>query len=108
MIANVLRIAARTLWKDRGFSLAVIGTLGIGVGATLAVFAVIQAVLLRPLPYPEAGRLVAFQHHDRRTGIVKDFVALGDMVDLSTRAKSLSAIGTYGSFPSSVTVGGEL
>jgi putative ABC transport system permease protein len=53
-----LRLAARLLAKDRAFSLVVIITLALGVGANAAMFSVIEAVLLQPLPFPEAERLV--------------------------------------------------
>lgn len=57
-----LRHAARRLARRPGFTAAAIGTLGLGIGATTAIFSVVEGVLLRPLPYPDAGRLVAVHH----------------------------------------------
>ena len=54
-----LRFAVRLLWKDRAFALTTLLTLALCIGANTAIFTVVRLVLLRPLPYPEAGRLVS-------------------------------------------------
>jgi putative ABC transport system permease protein len=56
-VADV-RIALRTLLKDRGFTAVTVLTLAVAIGANTAIFSVVDGVLLRPLPYPEADRLV--------------------------------------------------
>ncbi len=53
-----LRFAARSLIKKQAFFLAVVGTLGLGIGAVSTIFSIVDAVLFRPLPYRDASRLV--------------------------------------------------
>src|SRR5579864_3118420 len=65
-IAQDLKYAARGLRKNPGFSVTVILTLALGIGATTAIFSVVYGVLLRPLPYPEADRLTAIWEVNHR------------------------------------------
>src|ERR1043165_2149045 len=55
---NDLRFALRQLWKSPGVAIVAIATLALGIGANTAIFSVIESALLRPLPFPNADRLV--------------------------------------------------
>ena len=57
-----IRYAVRSLARTPGFTLTVIVTLAVAIGANSAVFSGVDAVLLRPLPYPDADRLVRASH----------------------------------------------
>src|SRR5882724_4692275 len=65
-LAQDLRHAFRQLGKAKGFTAAAALTLALGIGAGAAVFAVLNAVVLRPLPFAEPDRLMAFRSMDRR------------------------------------------
>ena len=70
---NDIRIALRSLPRIPGFSLAFILTLGLGIGANTAIFSVINGVLLRPLPYPEADRIMHVRQPQTAASIEKKF-----------------------------------
>ena len=58
MLISDLRYAVRSLSRARGFTLAVVLTLGLGIGANTAIFSVVRGVLLKPLPHKDGERLV--------------------------------------------------
>lgn len=82
MRLNDLRYALRSLRRSPLFTLVTILTLGIGIGATTAIFAVVHGVLLRPLPYPEPERIVSVQTHFVSEGRQIPRVAGGDWEDI--------------------------
>jgi putative ABC transport system permease protein len=96
MFLQDLRRAFRLLFREPGFTLAAVVTLALGVGANTAVFAVVEAVLLRPFSYPEPGRLAILRHRDQQTGVSKDFIAMGDYVDLLKRQSAFESAAGYG------------
>jgi predicted permease len=63
LLRQELRLAVRALMKRPGFTLVAVLTLALGIGANVAIFAVVNAVLIRPLPYAESERIIRIFHH---------------------------------------------
>ena len=90
--------AWRTLRSNPAFSLTAIITLALGIGASTAIFSVVNAVLLRPLPYGDAGRLTLIWG-DMVKRDVKDFpFPPGDLPDLRQQATLFQEMGGVGTF----------
>src|SRR5436190_19478462 len=75
---NDFRYAFRQLWKSPAFSLIAIATLALGIGANTAIFSVMESVLLRPLPFPNADRLVRVYETFDETGDRSDLLNLAE------------------------------
>jgi predicted permease len=84
--------AARQLQRSPAFTLAAVLTLMLGIGATTAIFSVIDGVLLRPVPLHEADRLVVVWETDRSSGTEHEPSAWPDYVDFKAQSRSLAAV----------------
>ena len=73
-----LRYALRILWKSPAFSLIAIATLALGIGANTAIFSVVESTLLRPLPFPNADRLVRVYETYEDNGSNSDLLNLAE------------------------------
>jgi putative ABC transport system permease protein len=86
-----IRYALRAMRRTPGFTAAVVLTLALGIGANSAVFSTIDAVLLRPLPYPDADRLVELKQFHQRVGETRIApVRLQDWIRLNTTFDSIA------------------
>ncbi len=91
-----LRFGARMLLKQPGFTLIAVLTLALGIGANTAIFSVVNAVLLRVLPYQEPDRLVQiFQRYYPRPGMDRMSVAPANFIDWQAETQSLEACAAY-------------
>lgn len=83
-----VRYALRTLRKNITLTLVVVVSLAIGIGANSAIFSVVDALLLRPLPYPHADRLAAVWLHSPAIGILRDWPSPGQYIDVQNENHS--------------------
>ncbi len=100
-----LRYGLRTLARRKGFTLAAVASLALGIGACTAVFSVVDGVLLRPLPYPEPGRILELRELNEK-GAAMPF-AEPNYLDLRASGRSLEALAQYRPSTTSVVGGSE-
>src|SRR5690242_13164652 len=89
------RYAARVLRKRPGFSFLVVLVLALGIGANSALFSVVDAALLRPLPYPAPDRLVTVFSYQSGEPQRPNGVAGGDVMIWQTQARSFERLAAY-------------
>src|SRR3712207_1685679 len=90
-----LRYALRTLARARGFTLAVVLTLGRGIAANTAIFSVVRGVLLRPLPHRDGDRLMYLRHSVQGAGGENVLFSVPEINDFRNSAKTLGGIAEY-------------
>jgi len=83
-----LRFALRTLRKNMMLTVVMVASLAIGIGANSAIFSVVDALLLRPLPYPQPDRLAAVWLHSPAIGILRDWPSPGEYIDVQNENHS--------------------
>ena len=95
MLLRDIRYAVRSLSRARGFAIAVVLTLGLGIGANTAIFSVVRGVLLRPLPHRDGDRLVYLRHSITGPGGEDINFSVPEILDFREGAKSLGGIAEY-------------
>ena len=102
-----IRYALRLLAKNPAFTLATVGTLALAIGATTAIYSVVQGVLLQPLPYDEPARLVRVWEVSPQ-GENRNVVSPGNYLDWRDRAGVFESLGAHsGTFTVALTGAGE-
>jgi putative ABC transport system permease protein len=87
-----IRYGLRSLLKQRTFTAIAIITIALGIGANTAIFSVVNAVILRPLPYADSERLVMFWETTARDGNQEQPFSFADFNDVKNQTKSFSAV----------------
>jgi hypothetical protein len=106
-VVRDLRYALRGLARAPAFTFAAVLTLALGIGATTAIFSVVYGVLLKPLPYPDADRLVSVRHTN--TGLNSALVGIADsmFVTYAQENRVFEQLGGWGENTLALTGAGE-
>jgi len=92
-IAGDARYAARRLWKDSGFSAIALVTLALCIGANTAIFSVVYALVLKPLPFPAPTRIIQIYNNFPKSGLNRFPCNLTQYTDFKDHSSSFEAIG---------------
>ncbi len=101
-----LRYGARSLWRSPRFTVPSLLTLALGIGATAAMFSVLGAVLLEPLPYHQPDRVLAIWETNRG-GTARNGIAPANFVEWRERARTLDPLGMVGPRGLAIMLGGQ-
>lgn len=94
-----LRYASRTLSRSRSFVVMATLMLALGIGANTAIFSVVLTVLIRPLPYAEAERVVWLSNQNPTLGVKGAFLNPADILDFREQSQSFENIAAWGTLP---------
>src|SRR5437867_2800245 len=104
---NDLRYAIRTLFKNPSFATVAVLTLAFGIGATTAIFSVVNAILLRPLPYRDADRIVVVWEKRPIEGTKTNGVTRADYLDWRSQNRVFASLTAHDELPFTLTDGRE-
>jgi putative ABC transport system permease protein len=102
-----IRYSLRRLLKSPAFTLIVVLTLALGIGANTAIFSAVNAVLLRPLGYREPERLVTIEHFYPSLGDMKAPVSVPGFRDYQARGRSFESMAVENGWAANLTGEGE-
>ena len=104
-LTNDIRYGLRAFGRAPAFTTISLLTIALGIGATTAIFSVVNAVILRPLPYPEADRIVQVWMDNRRTGLKEDLHSWPNWADLREQNQVFSSMAAYAPGGFNITAG---
>ena len=90
-----LRYGVRSFLKRPGFLVIAVSTLALGIGATTAMFTVVNSILLRPLQFPEPEQIVLIEGINPRQGITRSNVSVPDIADWQQQSQSFEQIAAF-------------
>ena len=105
--AQDVHYALRLLRRAPGFTTVALLTLALGIGATTTMFSIVNGVLLRPLPYPDADRLVRVYLANPEQGVADGMVSPPDFEEWRTQSRSIAAMAAYQAMSTILTGRGD-
>jgi len=106
-VMTSIRAAVRALRHDPGYAVAFVLTMGLGIGATTAIFSAVEGVLIRPLPYPHADRIVYAQQPIAKTGVENTAFSFVEVADYRQQTSTIEELVEYGDWQFNVVGLGE-
>jgi putative ABC transport system permease protein len=107
MLRQDARFAFRTFRQSKGFTLVAVSTIALGIGATAAIFSVVDSLILKPLPYPDADRIVMVWMDNPKLGLHEDVHSYPNLMDLRAQNRSLSHLNAFRELGVNLTGTGE-
>jgi putative ABC transport system permease protein len=107
MLRQDARFAFRTFRQSKGFTLVAVSTIALGIGATAAIFSVVDSLILEPLPYPDADRIVMVWMDNPKLGLHEDVHSYPNLMDLRAQNRSLSHLNAFRELGVNLTGTGE-
>src|SRR6185312_179582 len=98
-----VRHAARNLLRSPGFAIVTILTLALGIGANTAIFSVVNAVILRPLGYPQPDRLVYISSQFPQLGFDQFWISPPEFLEFQERTHAFAVVGAFATGQANLT-----
>src|ERR1041385_8171924 len=90
-----LRYAVRVLFKSKALTTIALLTLALGIGVNSAIFSVVNAIVLRPLPYPQSDDLMVIWGNLHKTGLEEIEISALELKDFREQSQAFDRIGAY-------------
>jgi predicted permease len=107
MLRQDVRFALRTFRQSPMFTAVAVTTIALGIGATAAIFSVVDGLILKPLPYPNADRIVQVWMDNRRLKLAEDVHSMANLLDLKAQNQTLSHLAPYRQGGANLTGAGD-
>jgi len=103
-----LRFSTRLLWRARASTMAIVATVALGIGANTAIFSILDALLLKPLPYPQSDHIVTlWQDLHARGGPVDEWATPGNLADWRAEKDVFASMASVRGFTAALTGEGD-